>query len=66
MNGELKIGGGHYFLSKNAEYVKAAGNLEITKGGKIKLVDLQSGHYKPTYKENQIARELFKKIGLHL
>ncbi|MEL6560256.1 MAG: hypothetical protein AAFQ94_18855 [Bacteroidota bacterium] len=64
MEGELKIGAGHYFMTNSNEYVKAAGRVELDKLGKIKDVDLNSGHYQPNYEENEIARQLFRDLGL--
>jgi hypothetical protein len=64
MDGEIKIGSGHYFLSNSSEYVKAAGNMEIDNLGKITHLDVNSGHYKPTYENNVAAKQLFESMGL--
>lgn len=66
MEGEFKIGGGHYYLSKHSQYVKGAGQMEINAQGKISLIDPYSGHYKPSYEENKIIRELFRELGLFI
>ena len=64
LEGELKIGAGHYFMSNSDEYVKAAGKIELDEFGKIKDADLNSGHYQPSYEENEVARQVFRDLGL--
>ena len=49
LEGELKIGAGHYFMSNSDEYVKAAGRIDIDGAGKIKVIEPESGHYRPNY-----------------
>ena len=46
-------------MSKNSEYVKAAGRIDIDGAGKIKVIEPESGHYRPNYEENKITIEIF-------
>lgn len=62
MQGNLKIGEKHAFLANN-ESVQAAGSIVI-KGGKIRLIDNLSGHYKPTLEQALKYKEIFEKAGL--
>lgn len=69
MQGNLKLGKGHYHLSGKADYVKRAGQIGIEKG-KIVYLDDQSGHYLPTsedvinivnvFSRNRLLSENFK------
>ena len=47
-DGTLIIGISHYNLSNKSEVVKSAGELMINENGKIKYLNNNSGHYKPS------------------
>ena len=54
-NGELRIGRGHDFLSKQAETVRGAGEIYVNEQGKVEAVTNNSGHYKPN--NEQLLRQ---------
>jgi outer membrane protein OmpA-like peptidoglycan-associated protein len=58
-DGELRIGGGHFYLADQADYVEAAGAIYLERG-KITLIENNSGHYQP------LNRELVAAINDHL
>ena len=64
VNGNLKIGGGHYRLSQKASNVKAAGEIKVDKYGKIIYLNNESGHYEPTKEDIQAIADEFKKMNL--
>ena len=49
-DGELRIGGGHFYLADNADYVRVAGVILLERG-KIVLVRNHTGHYQPMNQE---------------
>lgn len=55
INGELIIGSQHYKMSKKAQKIKVSGELILDNNGKIKYLNNESGHYKP-------SKELLKSI----
>jgi hypothetical protein len=63
-DGELRVGSGHYTLSGEAESVKGAGQIYITKEGKIDAVNNNSGHYKPDDSQLRKQASLLKASGL--
>jgi hypothetical protein len=63
-NGTLKFGEGHYFLSSKAEYVKGAGQIQLTEEGKIWYINNNSGHYLPTVEELKSQALYFKNLGV--
>lgn len=50
-NGELRIGRGHDFMSRQAETVRGAGEVYINIEGKIEAVTNNLGHYAPTLEQ---------------
>lgn len=67
MDGELRVGLGHYYLSGNAPEVLAAGRLKITDEGKIWWIDFGSGHYRPgldNIAEEEAIRNLLRNNNL--
>jgi len=61
--GQLLVGSGHSHLSKQANSVIAAGQLQL-ENGVVKMINNQSGHYKPTDEELQKFIGYFKELGL--
>ncbi|MGH9857105.1 MAG: hypothetical protein ACRD4B_04600, partial [Acidobacteriota bacterium] len=49
-DGELRIGGGHFYLADDADYVRAAGAIGLERG-KIVIIRNNSGHYQPMNQE---------------
>ncbi|RPJ39428.1 MAG: hypothetical protein EHM35_02415, partial [Planctomycetaceae bacterium] len=49
-DGELRIGGGHYYLANDAEYVRVAGAVGLERG-KFSIIYNNSGHYQPLNQE---------------
>lgn len=60
-SGELRLGNGHYFLSDEAERVFSAGEIYLTRDGKITAVTDHSGHYLPTIENTVEAARVFRK-----
>jgi len=68
LNGELRLGEGHYYLSERAEQVLNAGTMGI-ENGKIIHLDNWSGHYQPDkvdvinaknfFEQNQLTDDIF-------
>lgn len=48
LEGDLRLGIGHFHLSGNAGNVLGAGRLKVNNEGKIFWIDGSSGHYRPT------------------
>lgn len=46
--------------------VLAAGQLKITGDGRVRVIDNQSGHYRPSVSEAMKFTELFRGLGLNL
>ena len=58
LNGELRIGDSHYYLSERAKQVLSAGCIDI-ENGKITYLDNWSGHYSPNKKDLIDAANFF-------
>jgi len=58
INGELRFGRGHYFLSEMAEFVLSAGGVTVI-DGKIVYLDNESGHYRPDIEDLKDASAFF-------
>ncbi|MEN7550563.1 RHS repeat-associated core domain-containing protein [Rapidithrix thailandica] len=56
-SGELRIGKGHDFLSGNAKYVEAAGNVKI-RNGKITSHGNDTGHFQTSLSELEINQKI--------
>ena len=63
-NGELRIGEGHWFLSKSAQNVTSAGQVFINAEGKVEAVNDWSGHYQPNSNDAMNAAKIFQKNKL--
>lgn len=61
---ELVIGSSHFTLSGNADFVKGAGRIYITKTGKINTIDNWSGHYKPDSEQLIQQFKLLQKFNI--
>lgn len=64
-NGKLIIGKKHHTLG-NADDVLAAGQLKVDGNGVIRILDNNSGHYRPNLEEASKYPGLFEKAGLNL
>lgn len=58
LNGELRMGKSHYYLSEMADEVLSAGRLGI-ENGKIEFLDNWSGHYNPNMDDLTDASNFF-------
>lgn len=63
LNGELRVGKGHYYLSDMAEEVIAAGQMGV-KNGKIEYLDNWSGHYQPSKTNLLETAKIFRENNL--
>jgi hypothetical protein len=64
LDGEIRIGLGHYYLSGNADFVMGAGRMKINNEGKISSIDAESGHYRPTDSELDATVQLLRDNNL--
>ncbi len=64
-NGELVIGGGHWKMSGEAIFVRAAGRLKFKDGQVVSIMN-QSGHYQPSIVQGERFPGLLRNIGLNL
>lgn len=62
-NGELRLGGGHYYLSGEAGSVRGAGGAYF-EGGRVSVLTDGSGHYRPTIPQVQNIANTFRDNGL--
>lgn len=63
--GRLLLGTGHYYLSKGASTVQAAGTLQMW-NGKVKTITAASGHYQPTQAEANNFKTILENIGVNV
>ena len=63
-NGNMIIGSQHYKMTKKADNLKTAGEMEIDENGKISYLNNESGHYKPGKDLLRSVIEIFKKKNL--
>ena len=63
MNGELRIGRGHYYLSGRSPKVLAAGDIRII-NGKITRMTNASGHYLPNLAQSKMMEFYIRRLGV--
>lgn len=61
----LLLGRSHMTLADKRD-VLAAGQLKITGDGRLRVIDNQSGHYRPSVSEAMKFPELFRRLGVNL
>ena len=62
-DGKLLLGHGHYYISKEAPTVQAAGVLEMY-NGKVKTISNNSGHYQPSAQETNNFKSILTDLGV--
>lgn len=62
-DGRLLLGHGHYFLSKEAPTVQAAGTIKMY-NGKVKEITNNSGHYQPSAAETGNFQSILTNAGV--
>ena len=65
MDGNLRIGRGHSYLS-GGQNVQAAGTIKVNSSGYIRNITNESGHFQPTVPEALNYPQIFKDIGLNV
>ncbi|TWF32650.1 hypothetical protein FHW36_11427 [Chitinophaga polysaccharea] len=65
MEGYLKLGTGHYYLSNSAPEVMLAGTIEMYKG-KVKDITNLSGHYLPNAEQTKNYIRILNDLGARL
>lgn len=63
-DGKMIIGSQHYKMTKKADNLKTAGEIEIDENGKISYLNNESGHYKPGKPLLQKVIDVFRSKGL--
>ncbi|SKC95077.1 hypothetical protein SAMN05660461_0219 [Chitinophaga ginsengisegetis] len=63
LDGTVKLGRGHYYLSMSAKYVQLAGTVQMY-DGKVKSITNLSGHYLPSEEETKNFGKILKRYGV--
>lgn len=63
VNGNLKVGRGHFHLANGAD-VQAAGKLKVDANGNVRRITNESGHYTPTAEQAKNYEQIFNSAGI--
>lgn len=63
INGNLKVGRGHAFLSNGSD-VQAAGKIKIDSFGNVRRITNESGHFAPNVEQAKNYEEIFNSLGV--